>query len=340
MILGSDLFGRDNELLLSRGQVLTGLEIDRIRKIGYQGIHVTDGFSDELLSDYGVGAYLKNNAVISLKDVFTQVQTEKISEKPMNKIKMAIHDIVDEIVADKNAIINMVDLRIYDEYTYYHSVNVAVLSTVLGYAMGYGKNALYKLALGAALHDIGKVFISRDILDKPGKLTPEEFEIIKKHSSAGSAYLREKWDIPSESHYAVLTHHERYDGTGYPGGIRDDKIPEFGRIAAVVDVYDALTTDRPYRKGMLPSDAVEYIMGGSGNMFDPRVVKVFLREVTPYPIGTNVLLSNGEKGVVVENHAKCGTRPKVMISKEDQPAAYYDLYNDMRLLNITIRGIG
>jgi HD-GYP domain-containing protein (c-di-GMP phosphodiesterase class II) len=201
------------------------------------------------------------------------------------------------------------------------------------------RNDLYKLALGGVLHDIGKVFITKEILEKPGALTKEEMKVIREHSLNGSRYLREKWDIPPEAHYPVLTHHERFDGSGYPSGIREDKIPVFGKIAAVTDVYDALTSNRPYRKAMLPSEAVEHVMGGSGNMFDPEVVDVFLKVISPYPVGTCVLLSNGMKGVVVQTQSKCGTRPKVKIKTEGNSQVYFDLYNDKSLFNITIKEI-
>jgi len=339
MVLGRDLYGRSNELLLSRGQVLTETEISRIMKLGYQGIYADDGFSEEPEIGHAISAQLKNNAVASLKEAFRLVQTEKDSPQVLRQIETAVCEIVDEIIDNRDAVINMIDLKIYDEYTYFHSINVAVLSTILGYAMGCKRNELYKLALGSALHDIGKVFISKDILEKPGELSDSEMESIREHSFLGSRYLKEKWDIPAEANFPVLTHHERFDGTGYPGGIKGHDIPKFGRIAAVADVYDALTSDRPYRKAVLPSEAVEHIMGGSGNLYDPDMVGVFLKEISPYPVGTCVLLSNGLKGVVVDTGSKCGTRPKIKIDTAGDTPVFYDLYNDMNLLNVTIKEI-
>ena len=339
MILGDDLYGRLNELMLSKGQIITEEKIDRIRKLGYQGVYVSDKLSDDSVLECSISSRLKNSAVSSVSKLCEQMHENACTDETIAGIKTAIYDIVDEIVENRSAVFNMIDLKIYDEYTYFHCINVAVLATIIGRAMDIKRNDLYKLALGSALHDIGKVFIPKEILEKPGKLTQHEFSIIRQHSGTGSRYLREKWDIAPEAHFPVLTHHERYDGTGYPLGIKNDKIPLFGKIAAVADVYDALTSDRPYRKALLPSEAMEHIMGGSGNMFDPDVVKTFLREISPYPVGTCVMLSNGMRGIVVQGQSKCGTRPKIKIQTDTEPPVYYDLYNDLSLLHVTIREI-
>ncbi len=250
-----------------------------------------------------------------------------------------VNDIVSEITINENATVNMMDLKVFDDYTYYHSVNVSVLSIVVGAAEGLGKSKLYELGLGALLHDIGKVFVPKEILNKSGKLTPEEFEEIKKHSLMGNWYLREKWQVPIESNVAVLSHHEKYDGSGYPYGLKSDRISRFGKIVAVADVYDALTSDRPYRPALSPSEAMEYVMGGSGTLFDPKVVEVFAKKIVPYPVGTCVTLSNGLTAIVTGNYIRCGMRPKIMIISGPQKGVVFDLYNDMSLLNVTITGI-
>ncbi len=199
-------------------------------------------------------------------------------------------------------LVNMIDLKVFDDYTYSHSVNVAVLSIIIGVTMGLGRKELTKLGLGALLHDIGKVFIDKDIVNKPGKLTDEEFSSMKMHSKLGYDYVRDRFQLPVKSYVAVLDHHERYDGSGYPNSKKGDEISDFGKMIALADVYDALTSERPYRKALPPSEAMEYIMGNSQVHFDPELVKVFSRKVAPYPVGTLVKLSNGMTGLVVENY--------------------------------------
>ncbi|MCX7615120.1 MAG: HD-GYP domain-containing protein [Clostridiales bacterium] len=341
MMLGKDLFGYNNELMLSKGQILSNIEINRIKMLKYQGVYIKDSLSDDIDTEYGISSELKNNAVKTVKDVFNQVKADS-SEIKSRAVAEAMHvtkGIVSEITSNKNAAINMIDLKIFDDYTYFHSVNVSVISIILGVAMGLCKTNLYKLGLGALLHDIGKVFVPKDVLEKPGKLSPEEFELVKVHSQKGSEYLRDRWEIPVESNVSVLTHHEKFDGTGYPNNLRAEKIPLFGKIIAVADVYDALTSDRPYRKALSPSEAMEYIMGGSGTLFDPKIVNTFAEKITPYPVGNYVLLSNGLIGIVVENNSKCGLRPKVKIITGNNETMYYDLYNDINCFNITIKGL-
>jgi HD-GYP domain-containing protein (c-di-GMP phosphodiesterase class II) len=192
------------------------------------------------------------------------------------------------------------------------------------------------------LHDIGKVFIPKEILNKPGRLSDEEFEAIKSHSVKGHEYLKKFFDMPASSSSGVLQHHERFNGSGYPAGIKGNKITPFGKIIAIADVYDALTSKRAYRDAIDPSEAIEYIMGGCGSLFDPALVDIFLKKIAPYPIGTCVSLSNGMTGLVSENYSDCCLRPKVKIIKhgniEVEPY-FIDLKSDMSTLNITVTGI-
>ncbi len=142
----------------------------------------------------------------TIKKVFALVGGSAGAERSeaVAAAKNVTHKIVTEIVSNKNAAINMIDLKIFDDYTYYHSVNVAILSIIAGVATGLGKSDLYKLGLGALLHDIGKVFVPKEILDKQGKLTDEEFAMVRVHSQKGSDYLRERWDVPYESIFPFL----------------------------------------------------------------------------------------------------------------------------------------
>ncbi|OJU13454.1 MAG: phosphohydrolase [Clostridiales bacterium 43-6] len=337
MVTAKDLYGYNNELMLSEGQVLSRIEIIRINLLKFQGIFIEDELSADIEVENVIDLKLKNNTVKALKEIFKQTERGEVEYEDISYLKNKVDDIINDLIENKNVAINMIDLKIFDDYTYYHSVNVFILSIIIGISKGMQKQELYKLGMGALLHDIGKVFVPKEVLDKPGKLTDDEFEIIKTHSKKGSDYLRDKWDISNESNLAVLTHHEKVDGTGYPYQLKGEKIPEYGKIISVADVYDALTSDRPYRKSMLPSEAVEYIMGGSGTLFEPSIVEVFVARVMPYPIGTCVKLSNGLIGIVVENYTENCMRPKIkIISKSKNDDTYCDLYHERELLNVTI----
>ena len=347
MKLARDLLGKNNSLLLSAGQALTEQNIQRIKALQYHAVYIRDAFeSDEEVipekePEEVVTQRLRSNAVQAIRSFFVHAENDNIrlSQESVLRAKSIIYDMLDEITSQRDATANMTDLKLFDDYTYYHSVNVAVVSMVLGVAMGLSRTTLFRLGLGAMLHDIGKIYVPKEILDKPGKLTPTEFSEVKKHSQKGYEYLKEKWDIPYESNLAILSHHEKYDKSGYPNGVGGDSIPELARIVAVADVFDALTSERPYRKALTPSDAMEYIMGNNGSHFDPRVVDAFLQKVTLYPTGTHVMLSNGVKGVVVKNYPKSAMRPKIRVVTESKDAIYYDLTNDMKLLNLTIVGV-
>ena len=191
-----------------------------------------------------------------------------------------------------------------DNYTYAHCVNVAVISIILGISLNLSKKNLTYLCIGALIHDIGKSFIPKEILQKPGKLTHEEFEIIKNHPRYGYDFLRKSFNLSSHIKLIVLQHHERFDGLGYPNGIIGNKISYLARIVSIADVYDALTSDRPYKRAMCPSDALEYLMSNAGTLFDHDIINVFCKIIIPFPQGTIVSLSNGDIGVVEETTSK------------------------------------
>ncbi len=217
--------------------------------------------------------------------------------------------------------------------------NVAVLSILLGVSLGLKRQELYDLGIGAILHDIGKVFIKKEILCKEGPLDDEEFSQMRNHSSLGYDYISTRFNISHSAKRGILDHHEKFDGSGYPNQLAGDKISLFGRIIAIADVYDAMTSDdRPYRKGIVPSEVVEFLMGSSYTAFDPELVLLFIRKIAPYPIGTYVRLSNNYIGMVVQNYSDFCMRPKVRIFKHgSEDVAPYDLnLRDPATLNITI----
>jgi HD-GYP domain-containing protein (c-di-GMP phosphodiesterase class II) len=343
MVLARNLYGKDQSLLLSKGQPIKETYIDKISKLGYSGVFVSDNLSDDIIIESLISDQLKMSAVSAVKDVFIMTERDsdnvKANNLMMEKTKVIVEGLIDEILFNRNLMVNMVDLKVFDDYTFYHSVNVAVLSIIMGISLDFSRPMLYKLGLGALLHDIGKIFISKEILGKEGPLDDDEFEKIKQHPSLGYEYLVNHFDIPAKSYLGALHHHERYDGSGYPLCLKGERISEIGRIIAIADVYDALTSDRPYRKALLPSNAMEYLMGGSNSMFDPQYVLNFTRKVAAFPLGTIVMLSDGTRGIVVKNYEDCCTRPCVRIINDSEARAddrYIDLRDDFTATNLTI----
>ncbi|MHB1405114.1 MAG: HD-GYP domain-containing protein [Desulfitobacteriaceae bacterium] len=205
----------------------------------------------------------------------------------------------------------------HDRYTYIHSVNVALLATIIGIHMGYGNEGLSNLASGAVLHDWGKLLVPREILHKPSALSPEEFQVIKSHPARGEQVLRDVgW--PDKVLRVIREHHERWRGQGYPDSLRAGEIHPNAQIVAVADVFDALTEDRPYKVRMSPYHALEMILNGSGSSYAPEVVRAFRSCVLLYPEHSTVTLSSGETGVVIALAAELPTRPVVRIIADRQ----------------------
>lgn len=343
MVLGKSIYGSDGQLLLTKGTVLNDKYKSTIRQLGFSGVYIKDNLSDEIEIESVITDELRRKTIAKVKDVFLAVDDSIGSrDEKINELRNIVDTIMKELLANENLMINMIDLKFFDEYTYQHSVNVGILAMVIGVAYGLKKQDIYNLGLSALLHDIGKVFIDKDILNKPGRLTDEEYEIMKKHPKLGYEYLKNNFHLPTLVNLGSLDHHEKVDGTGYPNGKVGDEISLFGKIISLVDVYDALTSERPYRSALLPSEAVEYLMGGTDTYFDHEIIKIFTTVVAPYPLGTCIKLSNGYSGIVVENFPYASLRPKVKAFRymeRDVEPFIIDLSCDKNYLNTTIEKI-
>ena len=340
MVLGKTLYGDNGEVLLRQEAPIHLSYVKRLIDLGYGGIYINDELSEDITVTEVISEELKMRTIKSVKNLMKPKKKRKEIQYAFNTIEGLVENIVDEMSSNDDVIVNMMDLRVASEYTFYHSVNVCVLSMVLGVALKLKKEDLYLLGTAALLHDMGKIYTPNEILDKPAKLTYEEFEIIKQHSKDGYRYVKENLYINTKVYMGIYQHHEKYDGTGYPLMIKGKKISLFGRIIAIADVYDALVSDRPYRKGVLPSEAIEYIMGGGGTMFDQHLVRIFSAKIAPYPVGTCVTLSNNLIGIVVENYSSYSLRPSVrIIQSEDKVVPPYLINLKESNYNVTITGI-
>ena len=283
-----------------------------------------------------VSSHLRDKAVENLGLLFKEVAigATDVHASTSTVIKN-IDNVVDKMVdsLDEKAVVDIMSLKSYDDYTYYHSISVAVMSTAIGQQMGLSRTDLKRLCKSALLHDIGKTSIPIEIIKKPAKLDSSEFAMVKNHSPAGYHYLA--GTVLDSRDYdmlrAVLHHHERVDGSGYPNGFTEENIPLWSRIIAVADVYDALTSNRPYRTPLQPADAVEFLMASIGRDFDYDVVVGFFNKVEIYPIGTKLELSNGKVAVVYNNENSM--RPVVRVIPTGE---ILDLFRDRNCLNIVI----
>ncbi len=226
-----------------------------------------------------------------LKDLFNDPKAGNI-----NRIKTFAHNMVDYILQEGRAARSLLKIAIHEYHTYTHSVNVAAVGTLFAKELGFEDEDLKHFCAGILLHDVGKTRISTDILNKKGKLTKEEFAMVKKHPEMGVEILKETGNGFTVEYMITLQHHENYDGTGYPHGLKKDEILRCGKIARIIDVYDALTTIRPYAKAMRPFAALVEMKDNMLNCFDKELLVRFIRF-----FGPNDPRGKQRKGDILQN---------------------------------------
>lgn len=238
----------------------------------------------------------------------TQHKTVNVTEA-----KECTDAIVDSIFRNQDALACMSRLRIKDEYLVEHSLNVSILMSLFAKHLKFDRETIEKLALGAFLHDIGKVLIPEGILHKPGKLTPDEYTVIKSHVELGIDVLKTCPDLPKGVIDIVHQHHERLDGKGYPNQLAADEISQFGRMIAIVDSYDAMTAERVYKSGMHPIKAFKILIKESPHSYDNNLVEQFVSCLGIYPIGTLVKLTSGKLGLISKLNKNKPLKPFVRV---------------------------
>lgn len=222
-----------------------------------------------------------------------------------------VEEISESITRNPEAFLNLARLKTKDDYTYMHSVAVCALMIALGKQLGLTGDDLKEVGLAGLLHDVGKMAIDDTVLNKPGKLTDEEFNIIKEHPRKGWELLKNSSEITATALDVCLHHHERVDGTGYPERISDEQLTLFSRMGAVCDVYDALTSNRCYKNGWEPADTIRKMAEWRNGHFDERVFQAFVKTIGIYPSGTLVRLKSGRLAIVVEQTEKSLLTPIV-----------------------------
>jgi HD-GYP domain-containing protein (c-di-GMP phosphodiesterase class II) len=248
-----------------------------------------------------------------------------------------VDDIVESLDRHPDALLSLVRLKNADEYTYVHSVAVCALMVSLGRQLGLSDAQCREAGMAGMLHDLGKAVMPQDVLNKPGKLTAEEFEVIKQHPMRGYELLVDGADVSDGMRDVCRHHHERVDGTGYPDRLAGDNISLLARMGAVCDVYDAVTSDRPYKAGWDPAQALSQMATWQGH-FDPVVFQSFVKSVGIYPTGSLVRMSSGRLAVVLDQHPTALTKPRVKVffsTKSGMPLQPFTL--DLAAANVNDR---
>lgn len=317
MRISRPVYGGNGELLFAAGLVLDKDLIRRLCSLGIGSVYIEDKiFTGEVGFSDVVSQKRRTESIKLIKKTFKNVEKERFIDA--TSVQRTADDLIDEIMVNNGALVNSCEIMTYDDYTFKHSVDVCILSILIGYALGYDRLKLKELAIGALLHDIGKIEISKDILNKPGSLSQDEMDEIRQHPEKGFAILRQQSDISLLAAYVALQHHERLDGSGYPRGLSGKEIQEYARIVMVADVFDALTTDRPYRPAYPVSQAIDIIESLADRCFEKEIVAALSSNISRFPSGSIVMLSTGEIGHVIKTDIDAPDKPfvKVVFDRE------------------------
>jgi len=311
---------RYGAIILYENTVLDEHAIEHLRNIGIRSIPV---FEESMISVSGVDQdwaithdgqsfnIKYEQDVHAMKKTLTDISTGKRLNK--DATDQIVNTMISRPAENRNMIDAIMQIRTIDEYTYYHCMNVSMLSMMIARWMNLDEAMVKKCAEAGLLHDVGKAKIPPEIINKPGKLTDSEFALMKRHSEYGYMIVTEDRNFDHQVALAVLTHHEKMDGSGYPMGLTGDRINQIARIVAVADIFDAMTANRVYKDKDTPFTVFQLMQQDSFGVLDPLVLNAFLHNITHYYVGSRVRLSTGEVSEVVFMNRMDFSRPVVKV---------------------------
>lgn len=360
--LAKIVYDEQGRILLNHGVELTSTLIKRLLENGVMGVYVDDHYSTGEIKDV-ISPELRNKATGEIQKVFKSIRAEmdrQISSMTMTKDNMSkklkmvadskyfaklddvISDMIEEITKNKEAMVGLVDIKNMKSFVYQHSIQVTVLSLMIGASMRLNKNQLKDLAIGAMLHDIGLSFIDKDLLIHRDDFTEAQEKEYLSHVELGHEFIKESTDLSVHARMGILEHHELFNGTGYPRGLEGTHIHLNARIIALANIYDKMASALD-GKIIPPNELIEYVMGNAGkkSIFDFDVAKHFVSKIIPYPNGTLIELSNGRKAIVVGYNHQQPLRPKLKLLDPADATQTLEFYNmiDHDHLNVTISRI-
>ncbi|TFB24270.1 HD-GYP domain-containing protein [Filobacillus milosensis] len=315
-----DSYGR---ILLQKEVIFTERLIRRLKDFDFLYVFIEDTLSEDIVPQNLIDQELRIEAISKIRQtfkVFDEFNKNKhqqyVLEKSINDIQGTVGEIIDVVNGHEEIISIMSDIFMFDDYLYNHSVNVTVYTLVLAKELGFTNRQTEEIGIGSMLHDIGKMKVPKNIINKPGKLTNIEFEVVKEHTTYGYETLKQFKHLPPNVAYCAYQHHERLDGSGYPLGLREPNIHEYAKIMAVSDVFDAVTSNRVYRNAFLPHEGLEILYSGSDSQFSQKYIELFRKHISIYPNGAYVELSDGRRGIIVKQ-TSLPDRPIIRVLEEE-----------------------
>lgn len=339
----TDSFGRP---ILQENIELTDRLIKQVTKFKLNQVFIKDSFSEGIESEQIINDELRFQSIEQIHSAFHtftdyENQSQLVLNQSMKQVNETISQLTSVIKNNDDMLTIMADIVNYDYYLYNHSLNVAIYTLVLAKELNYDEQKMTEIGIGALLHDIGKMKIPVELVNKPTKLTELEYEVIKEHTTYGYDLLSHIPNMTSAIKRSAYEHHERLDGSGYPNGLVDEEIHEYAKVIAVSDVFDAVTTDRSYRDAYLPQIGLEILYVGSGTQFKQEYIELFRKIISIYPNGTRVHLSDGRVGIVAKQNQYLSDRPLIRIIEEEGYELPENKLYEIDLakqLNITIVG--
>ncbi len=320
MVLGADIVIDVHAPFpfIRQGVILDDHQRDELLAAGVHAIYVKDDLSEDIKVERALSEETRHAAATALVAAFISAPTllargRRLPNDTLGELGQAAGLICADIADADDAVVALTDLAAADAYTMQHSIDVAAIGVLIArrHFRDHGRPTaqgprrvddiegyLRKLGVGLLLHDIGKLAVPESILNKPGKLDPEEWELMRMHPQFGLELVPGD-AIGPLAKVVIRSHHERWDGSGYPHGISGSEIHEFARVAAIADVFDAITSARPYAEPAPTHVGVGAILHGSGTLYDPLIVESFRKVVAPYPPGSEIDLADGRRGIVV-----------------------------------------
>ncbi|MCX8058163.1 MAG: HD-GYP domain-containing protein [Spirochaetes bacterium] len=315
---GSNMDKKENEKLspekrkelLAKALKLYSKDVSEIEKNVKETKKGTEDLSVKMIKNY-------NDFTKRLNDLFFEIKKGSLISH--NAVDQLTQDIINLVKSNKYELLSFI-YNYTDEnvpYLVLHSINVTIYSIVIGIGLEYPQFKISQLVKGALFHDCGMLNIKPEIIQKEGKLTDEEFKIVKQHPILGQKLLNQKLGFSSEIANVALEHHERYNGSGYPSGLKGDEISAFGRVVAIADSYDAMTQKRSYKTKYMSSIAIKSVLSAAKNLYDPNILRTFLSIMSIYPIGSLVQLNNGIIGLIIRSNPKLPLRPVVKVLMDE-----------------------